>query len=67
MRQNPDQIFKSMKETFFGSPARTFEKEACNNEMKSTNQFAPYSNTFHKVTNGGINFKNYSEIQLGYN
>ena len=50
-----------------GSPAKTFDKEPCNDEMKSTNQFAPFANTFHKVANGGMNFKNYSEIQIGHN
>ncbi len=60
-------MFKSMKDTFMGSPAKTFDKEPCNDEMKSTNQFAPFANTFHKVANGGMNFKNYSEIQIGHN
>ena len=45
-----------------GSPSTQFDKEPVNDEYKSTNQFAPYANTFHKSTNGGLNFKNYSEI-----
>ncbi|CDW83021.1 UNKNOWN [Stylonychia lemnae] len=66
-RERPDEIFSTMKDTQMGSPQLNQYKEKTDVlKIQSTNKHAPYQNTFHK-SSGNLNYKNYSEVQLGFN
>jgi hypothetical protein len=61
VREAPQSTFQTMKDTFMGSPnIRSQKEKMLYHGCKSTNQFAPFANTFHKDVAGNVNYKNYS-------
>eukprot|EP00347_Sterkiella_histriomuscorum_P018031 403347050 len=69
VRDKPRQTFTTVNEAFMGSPLQkqSYKEKMDMLKCQSTNRYAPYQNGFHKSTNGQLNYKNYSEIPLGFN